>query len=286
MHIILDFDGTVTEQDTIGALASCAIGFHQQDRGLDPSLAWAHILAEYAADHSRHAALYQPKEPDRITLRQEIDFLRSLREVELRSLGRVHDSGLFAGLSPSELERAGRDAVRRGEVRVRKGFGDFVREAARDRRHDISVVSVNWSTSFVRGVLSTAGVELDIVANEVGGSEGGRILGPERRGGEILATCEDKLEAVKVLLGHGDQDQVAATSAVYFGDSATDLECLAEQKGIVIAEGNDGGLLKTLRRLQIDIKHISAMPDGRAALAWARDFDEVLRWDVFGLRGP
>jgi len=283
MHVVLDFDGTITEHDTIGVLASFAISYQRRHRGSDLSSAWAHILEEYASDLGRHVTVYQPQEPVRIAPKQEIAFLRSLRHIELRSLARVQASGLFAGISTTELEQAGRKAVQGGEVRIRKGFSDFVREAARDGRRDISVVSVNWSASFVRGVLSTVGVELDVLANEVLGPEDGRILGPARREGKVMVTSEDKLDVVKTLLERERREGNESAGVVYFGDSATDLECLLEGKGVVVANGPDGKLLGTLRRLRVDVNHLSETPAGQATVAWARDFDEVRRWDLFGL---
>ncbi|KAK4131738.1 hypothetical protein BT67DRAFT_427122 [Trichocladium antarcticum] len=74
-----------------------------------------------------------------------------------------------------------------------------------------------------------------------------------------------------VVGGAGDERRV-----VYFGDSTTDLACLVEADlGVVMADDGESKLLKTLRRVGLEVPHVGQWEDGRR-LVWARDFDEVL----------
>jgi hypothetical protein len=64
---------------------------------------------------------------------------------------------------------------------------------------------------------------------------------------------------------------------VYFGDSATDLGCLLEATlGVVMADGAQSTLLKTLGRLGFDVPHVGSYV-GEPVLVWARDYEEVVK---------
>ncbi|KAJ9137883.1 hypothetical protein NKR23_g8870 [Pleurostoma richardsiae] len=296
MSVILDFDGTITARDTIGNLADFAIAHRRQTQqhageGDHLAAAWAGILKAYAEDFDANVRGRQPPEAERTTLAQEVAYLRALRPVEHRSVRRVEAARLFAGMNASLLFSAGEEAVGRGDVRVRESFAAFV-QAVRQREGRVAVVSVNWSAAWIRGVMAAAGVgpadEVAVVANEI--TPEGRIVGPEElhreRGNEaepeeeggadpaLLATSEDKLRAMRAIMAENGADP---SGAVYFGDSATDLECLVVGHGVVIADDEEGKLLKALRRVGYDVPHISSSKGaGNGSLFWARNFQEVL----------
>ncbi|GAB1311416.1 hypothetical protein MFIFM68171_01626 [Madurella fahalii] len=287
--IFLDFDGTITQQDTLNTLVSLALA-HRNPRAPSPELSarWRAIVRDYVADHAAHVEAYSPPAHLRRTLAQELDFLESLAAVEGRSVGRVGGAGLFAGLEGRDLEGLGRAAVSSSwVVRLRKGFGRFVERMGGAGGWDIGVVSVNWSGRFIKGVVESgcpasghAGrafklMEDRIVANGIG-FPGGEIKGPKELGGEPLLTAGDKLRAIKSLRERMEEEKV-----VYFGDSTTDLACLVEADfGLVMAkEEEESKLLRTLKRVGFDVPHVDQWREGRG-LAWARDFDEVLRSGV------
>lgn len=286
MHLILDFDGTITAKDTIATLAHVGVSFQKQD-GRDLAPAWDDVVQKYAADYQGHVSRYQPKEADRTTLEAEFAFLRSLREVETRSVRRVGESRLFRGMTQPGLFAAGRDAVRNGDVQLRTGFRDFLHTALQERECKVSVVSVNWSASFIRGVVDDPAVT--VIANDI--SADGEVVGPNlpRRGnGEkakdgrgagslLIATSADKLEAMRALIAARSDGQ-EREQVVYFGDSATDLECLAAVSGVVLSDDEDGKLLRTLRRLGVGVAHVAAVAAlhaGGSGMIWARDFREI-----------
>ncbi|TVY43488.1 hypothetical protein LOCC1_G003791 [Lachnellula occidentalis] len=102
--IILDFDGTITTKDTITTLAHLAIT-HQASHGLNLQPAWETIVSSYSSDFSSHIAHHHPTKEERKTLKQEIEYYRSLKEVETKSFDRVSASGIFKGIRATD-ERA------------------------------------------------------------------------------------------------------------------------------------------------------------------------------------
>jgi len=279
---ILDFDGTITTKDTISTLAQFGISTCAS-KGENLSGAWEEIVAKYSEDFAKHIENYAPPKGKRDTLEKEILYYRSLRDVESRSFGRVSSSGLFRGIEKDEWEEFGREAVRRGEVIVRKGFKDFVKLV--ERSDEIwGVVSVNFSSHFIRGVLeASAGSNTSIVkvlANQP--DEMGVLKGPEIEKGEVksaIATSDSKLFSMKHLfrswkLGHEKE----LSKVVYFGDSGTDIECLTEDGviGIVISEDEKSSLMETLNRVGVHVCHISEYQEGEESVYWARNFFEVV----------
>ncbi|EPE06286.1 hypothetical protein F503_02414 [Ophiostoma piceae UAMH 11346] len=326
MHIILDFDGTITANDTIGVLAASAVSFQTQrdsqsgGTGVDWDARWKRVVDDYLADHQRHTASYTPTEPSRTTLEHELDYLRSLRDVDYGSIRALYDAGLFRGMAPHRLAEAGQVAVQAGGsdgVRVRPGFSEFLSEVATRQKWPVSIVSVNWSDAWIRGVVSTQtkgderiADDVKIYTNKI--SESGAIVSNyERVGAEDTASpvssCLDKLEALKVAAVNAAQ--LSATiginePVVYMGDSTTDLECLIHAGqgdrgggGIVLADGDGRAtskLLKALARLGYNVPHVSETEKGRfretktaandagPRLAWARDFDEIMASQILG----
>jgi hypothetical protein len=99
---ILDFDGTITTKDTICTLAKLAIS-HQASKGLDLQPAWDTIIAKYSEDFSNHVEKYRPTKEERRTLKQEIEYYRSLKEIETKSFERVSASGIFKGIGAGDV---------------------------------------------------------------------------------------------------------------------------------------------------------------------------------------
>lgn len=316
MHVILDFDGTITVHDTIDHLAAFAVAFQEEQKQKSPGSGddttdwdarWKEIVDNYLADHRDHKAGYAPPEHARTTLDHELEFLRSLHGVDCRSIRRLRDVGLFAGMAPApdRLFEAGQKAAVEGSnkdeggdkdsVRVRPGFSEFLRETATRRQWPVSIVSVNWSDAWIRGVLSRKGDSsteagtdpaIRVFANKVTAS--GAIIPNFRRKdaatavGEDhehddnvpFASCSDKVEALEAAVAEataasGSQSDDAV---VYMGDSTTDLECLVHAGskrssgggggggGIAMADGDGPAtskLIQTLVRLGYAVPHVS-----------------------------
>lgn len=271
MHVILDFDGTITVHDTIDHLAAFAVEFQEKqkehksssDSNVDWDGHWKEIVDNYLADHRDHKAAYSPAEDARTTLDHELEFIRSLHGVDCRSIKRLRDAGLFAGMSPAPEEHlfeAGQKAAdegfssKKGEedkdsVRVRPGFSRFLRETSTNRKWPVSIVSVNWSDAWIQGVLSREddggpgddGPAIRVFANKV--TESGAIIPNFRRKdattavGEDhehddnvpFASCSDKVEALETAVAEAEAASGSSSiddAVLYMGDSVTDLECL------------------------------------------------------------
>ncbi|GAB0137000.1 hypothetical protein EsDP_00005283 [Epichloe bromicola] len=272
MRLVLDFDGTITQRDTIGELAQSAIRRKKHQTQRDLQRAWDDAVRKYLQDHQSYTANFTPPESERRAVEEEERFLAGLRPIEEASLTRVSHSGLFAGLEKSDLVQMGVEAVSTGRVRITEGYPDLLEEARRGGAK-VDVLSVNWSRSFIEGVLHRhAGV--NVVANEV--SEDGSIHGPSPCMPRIT-TAPDKVRAFRRIVG---EDQ----KAFYFGDSATDLTCLLLCRGIVLARDKESSsLLKTLSRIGTDVPHVgSAQDHADKRLFWARNFREVMQSGVLG----
>jgi len=279
---ILDFDGTITTKDTISTLLKFALST-QASKGQDLSTARDEIIARYSEDYSKHVKRYLPTKEARDTRAKEIEYYQSLKNVENRSFERVSRSGLLKGITENEWQEFGRNAVRKGEVVVREGFGDFVDKV--ERSGGIwGVVSLNFSSHFIRGVLASTGSEtstVSVLANHP--DENGDMFGPEIGEGEyrsVMATSDAKLASMKALLSSWrNGPRSLSCKVVYIGDSGTDIECLSDEGtiGIAMAEDGKNELTEILQRVRIDVKHIDSYRSDRAsAVYWARNFKEIL----------
>lgn len=281
-HIVFDFDGTITEDDTIGNIAHAALQWRNSPEGGGSDLTrdWQHIVQSYAQDLAAYDQTQRPAEK-RTSWQQECDYLRGRRIVEEASLARIRESGIFAGFATSgeRLVEAGRRDRETGRTRIRAGFAEYL-AMARARNDMVHVVSVNWSAAYIRGVLEPWGIA-SIVANEIqlDGSIAAAAaatldLSPDNLGNvdrsQALATSADKLEATQHLLR-----RLEGECRGYFGDSTTDLECLDFCGGWVMTSDGEGSLARTLRRLGYDIPCISEPQGTNSHISWVHDFTEV-----------
>ncbi|OAL33494.1 glutamate carboxypeptidase II [Fonsecaea nubica] len=178
IRIVLDWDGTLTIRDTLHVVA--AIGYKTNKHRVPPPPSWDQIVQAYMADYTRHQDAYRPPRQDRHTIPLESAWLASLRGVEVRSVQRVVDAGIFANVTEGDVWREAEAAARNGEVRLREGWWDVLTAASLGARpgagachnHDgrdegvpvpavasspsIAIISVNWSAAFIRACLSAA----------------------------------------------------------------------------------------------------------------------------------
>ncbi|KAI1767403.1 HAD-like domain-containing protein [Hypoxylon sp. FL1150] len=275
MSIFLDFDGTITAKDTVGELANFALRVRAAE-GEDMKKEWDDVVAAYIDDHSAHVHGYRPPPADRCLPDQEIEYLRRMKHVETRSLGRINDCRLFRGISPAAFREAGRDLVADGTIRLRPGFQRFVRDRVKQGWR-VWVLSVNWSAAFIAGACGELpGVE--VIANEVrddGAVAGPAVLNPSgttSKEPRNLTNSRDKLDAMEAVLSACG---LVGKPSVYFGDSTTDLECLlAVDRGFVVSDREDSSLLQTLRRIGEDVPHIRDQ-SATGKLAWTSNYEDI-----------
>ncbi|KAI0187309.1 HAD-like domain-containing protein [Xylaria flabelliformis] len=315
MSIFLDFDGTITTEDTVAHLANFALHFQSKHQPHDPSSTpastpindgplveaatqegdkgdlssrWDEVVHAYVSDYKSHASSYTPCESDRRCVEDEIAFQRSQKHVETKSLGRINECALFRGISRDAFREAGRELVSDGTVRLRPGFAGFVR-AALAKGWRVNVVSVNWSAAFIQGACGFAEDEVRVFANEVREGDGA-VLGPGVLAGDgLLVVDERNDEPPRSRNLTNSRDKRDAVREVmrkhdaddkpffYFGDSTTDMECLLEAtRGVVIADDESSTLINTLRRIGKRVPHVRDA-GANDELVWASNFEEVMK---------
>ncbi|KAF8863350.1 hypothetical protein BDZ45DRAFT_738325 [Acephala macrosclerotiorum] len=289
---ILDFDGTITTEDTISSLAKYGISF-QKAKGEDLSRAWDQIIAQYSEDYSKHVEKYRPVKEERKALKDEVEWQRSLGGNEVKSFERVSNSGLFKLIQEQKWKEYGDEAVKTGEVSIRKGFQNFVTGIS-ECGGTWGIVSVNFSYHFIQAVLEAAiGAEKSkvvVLANVC--TKEGCILGQEADEGgfrRIVATSDAKLASMKRLLQlwsrAPEQAKGGSSRLIYIGDSGTDLECLTAEgvTGIVMSEDGKSDLMETLERIGVSVVHVEEILSGgnQKQLYWARNFDEIVASPLF-----
>ncbi|KAF4463184.1 UPF0655 [Fusarium albosuccineum] len=263
MHLIFDFDGTITQEDTIGELARSAIELQRNKHGSNLQPVWDQVVQDYVDDYRHYKTNHPIQEDSRTCINDEIKFLSGMKDVEEASLARVAESRIFAGLGPEILLQAGTDAVKDGRIKIRDGFSEIMSLATKSG-WSMSVVSVNWSRAFIRGALRPH--TLEVIANEP--ADDGTITGPEFLENRMTNACEKK-KAVEHLVNE------KGGRVIYFGDSTTDMECLLTG-GVVISDNGNSSLLRTLKRIGVSVPHVGDGEPG-ARVSWARDFQEVLK---------
>jgi thiamine phosphate phosphatase / amino-HMP aminohydrolase len=271
---ILDFDGTITKDDTIDAIFKSAVAF-QDARGKDMSRVWQEIVVKYGKDYQTHVEAYEHAEEATDIVEEEIKLYRSLAPVEEKSFNRVSNSGIFAGIDEQVWEYLGSQAVKNGDVVVREGFEAFL-GCIEKAKATWSIVSVNFSRAFIRGVLNssiTPGSSVAILANQP--NENGVLKGPW---GRVMTSSSAKLDAVQSLIG--GRDSKPRSRVVYIGDSGTDIECLLADGviGLIISEDGRSSLLRALRRSEMNILHIGQYEvTAPRTVYWARDYLEIVQ---------
>jgi hypothetical protein len=209
----------------------------------------------------------------------------------------VESSGFFAGVTHSDISTAAKELLENRAVTLRPGWHDLFLRA-----HDgssprlissISILSVNWSESFIRASLKAAAQnsvpdgsllpvldDLAIAANEISGihepgGSSGRLTDANHA---VIRTSSDKRHNFPSRQGFLN---------IYVGDSATDFDCLlAADLGICIRDDPMGSSAKTLAeamsRVGQEVQHIDQitawqqLSTSRSNVLWAQDLVDIV----------
>lgn len=232
--VVVDWDETITEEDTMAILSHAT---------KDPAR-WPEFVDAYMADLEEQERAFGERE----TLAAHFEFLGSLGPVEMKSVRRIEQSGVFRGITHGAI----RDAADR--VVLRDGFETFCENLASGIMREI--LSVNWSDEFIRHALDGK-VEVSlwtITANHIYFGEDGSATGKvskDQEGG--LRTGLDKLGHLERRKASVRETQGGDKLLVYIGDSNTDLPCLLEAD-IGIVFGNNTSLQKNLDKYGIEVR--------------------------------
>ncbi|KNG49016.1 haloacid dehalogenase-like hydrolase protein [Stemphylium lycopersici] len=202
MHWILDWDGTITTKDTLDTLVHISSTRKPDFPTTDH---WNRVSQAYMDDYSATLKLLVPDGLLPTTVRDEKRLLGQMRHVELRSLERVSDSGIFAGLTEQTIDEGAGKAIQSGQVQLRNHFSSFHKHVQESKGQTFNILSVNWSRHFIWSCLGAAGVTVPcdaIVSNELdsisaGEASGGRIVSAVTAYRNLIVSSGDKLQTLE-----------------------------------------------------------------------------------------
>lgn len=229
LFVALDFDGTITCVRCCSMRASLLTPTHRLKDTLNLLPPSPSLLAPLSEAYLHDLKAFKPALPaeQRTTPHQELAHLASLRPIDLASVQRVSSSRILADSSSSRLDRA-------RSVELRPGWSTFATEIEQ-RGHEPCIISVNWSSAFIRAATS---VSWRVRANET--TEEGVIEGD-------LHSCPDKTMAFIE-----EQTRAGAERSIYFGDGEADLGALLEADlGVVMGEARS--LRSTCERIGVNV---------------------------------
>ncbi|RVD81123.1 uncharacterized protein DFL_009000 [Arthrobotrys flagrans] len=143
-HLVVDFDQTLTLKDTLSTLVTAS---PLPDA---PEIFKHHLTKAYVEDYVAHVKAYPP---NRNSIPSEFAFLSSLRSIERKSIERVESSNIFKGISRTAISLA----AKKVQVRKPAEFTALVSKVLLQQHPaaKVTILSVNWSASFIRGVLNS-----------------------------------------------------------------------------------------------------------------------------------
>ncbi|CCF53051.1 hypothetical protein NDA11_005601 [Ustilago hordei] len=258
LRLFFDWDETITSSDTLSLIAP-------PDSTQLHGPSFDHYTEAYMSDLSTYFSSHS--EPD--SWSAQLEFLAGIDEVEVASVGRVEEGGLFKDMPKTELLQ------RAEKVQFRDGWDTFYSWLAEQSREGTigaaDVISVGWSADFIRQAITNpadgndAGIS-KVYANEIDMDEDGKGTGKltkslplsllnlagGSRGG--IRTGIHKLEIMQAL---AKEEEVVK---VYVGDSTTDLPCLVNADFGLVMKNKDGfeesSIGKTIARAKPPIKKL------------------------------
>ncbi|SPO22114.1 uncharacterized protein UTRI_02119_B [Ustilago trichophora] len=265
LRLFFDWDETITSSDTLSLIAPPES--HQLH---GPS--FSHYTSAYLSDLSEFETSFGPRED----WQTQLKFLERIDEVELASVARVEEGGLFKGVTLSSIrERA------ETEVQFREGweaFNSWLSAEVKEGKLSADVISVGWSGEFIRHALSTQSSSSEripkVYANEIemdpNNSDDvatGKITKSlplslltlqqetaQGRGG--IRTGLHKLTVMQALSDSSGE----GVKRVYVGDSTTDLPCLvAADFGLVMKardQWEDSSVRKVIEGTKPPVKRL------------------------------
>ncbi|KAB5581103.1 hypothetical protein GE09DRAFT_1256385 [Coniochaeta sp. 2T2.1] len=292
-HFFIDFDGTITEKDTIDLLGKRAIGRPERNQGeaWENHTKWYYEQTErYDREHpvdlksgQRHPRPPLTGNQDLMLRDKVIEHINGRERLEREGLDIVNGLKFFDGLTEDQLYEEARKLTLNRTIVVRKDFSRFIK-ALRVQKAGFTILSVNWSDMWIKGCLSPHYLQLDVISNRI---EDGKVKGPGPKSligehsDQPLLTGAHKLIAMESARQKLLQKE-KAMRVVYIGDSKTDLQCMLASDLAVIMVDNDphtnpNTLVKLVTLLGHQVRHVG---DPRRPtdekFVWARNFAEIM----------
>ena len=261
MRLVLDYDGTLTVQDTMSILGTLS---------KKPKLSWKEIVNAYMQDYEAWQKQdFSWKNYDRT---EYSSWLASRKSIECQSALRVQQSGFFKGVTQRDVEGAVDRAFESGALKLRSGWEDLVQTCP-----SVEIISVNWSETAIRHALKGSPVPLEVFANEIEGLDDEEGSTGELICDDDIRSSDDKLRCMK--------DNQSTLLTVYVGDSSTDFDCLCEADvGIWLYDVPEEEYEEASKKVFAPLKYVPpplrTLDDldraGEAMFYWAPNFRTVL----------
>ncbi|CAG8448542.1 6658_t:CDS:2 [Ambispora gerdemannii] len=235
--LVSDFDETITQNDTLSVLIAICPRMSDDCRKDCPP-PWSYFVELYFKERAEHIKRWGETNSER-TLEDFYKLLKSLENVEERSMKRVEDFKCLVGVRSEELREQGK------KIKKQPGAVDVIeRYLVKNKPGSFYVISTNWSHDMLFGCLQEIdGIDEKIIISNDFVFEENCSTGKFKR--KVL-TALDKLEIFKQLTVPRDK------ISVYVGDSETDLPCmLAADIGIIM--GNNVSLAQSCKKYGIEI---------------------------------
>ena len=130
LHMALDWDCTITKNDTIESLIKIANSKHNlPQEEISPTTlpsSWSGIVEAYSKDHAEYTKAAIKNESDDDFLSAQNQWLADMVSIERDSIHRVEESGIFSGLSKATINQGVDEAIRTGEIEMRSGWVDVL----------------------------------------------------------------------------------------------------------------------------------------------------------------
>lgn len=318
-HLILDFDATLTVRDTIVLLREIPI---QRNKRLGYEAhrvpEWSSLEAAYMQDYERHRTAEESAE---IGINDVIwsfverakaysQKLARKRVVEELSMKRLKAWDVFRGVQRTDVCRAAETVLTDGRLRLRDYWSDMLRmflqndsQSNATQKSSVSIISLNWSETFIRECLLSAlrlelagdlelqrfvARELQIHACEITGLDE-----EEGSSGHMQADVLSSADKLKFLPFASQRNHAMdpyrphdpeAPYLVYVGDSATDFDCLMlADAGVWLCPASDlkeasERCEQCFKPLKLRLRPISDTRSGELSedeLVWAQDFEQI-----------
>lgn len=231
--LIADFDETITAKDTTALVAQAA--YRLKGSSVPPFEKYSKIyMDEYRSYLNQHPNV-------RRSIEEEIVFQKGLWLVERSSVDAIEQDGLFRGVPRANF------TLLSPEVVLKEGFVLFANHIL-EQHTDFYVLSVNWSASLIRQVLSDQGItNVKILANDFHFDALDLATGVFDPKSEVR-TGYDKLVCLE------DIRKKLDAPIVYIGDSSGDvLPIVTADFGILIEGGRGRTQLEQLGKPPIPL---------------------------------
>ena len=260
LRLFFDWDETITAADTLSLIAP-----PEGEQLHGP--AFGHYTEAYLADLSEFESSFGT----RTDWERQLEFLGAIDTVEVASVSRVEQGGLFRGMPKSALlERATKVQFRAGW----DAFAHWLHAETEARTVSADVISVGWSAEFIRHAIASRENGKDTIrnvyANEVQFDESNEGTGTLTKSAPLNAldtpsngkggirTALHKLHILRSLTDSNAERSKEKAVSVYVGDSTTDLPCLlAAHYGLIMKNSDawpDSSLNKTIESTNPPLK--------------------------------